>query len=940
MVWLEKVRIDMFKKIANKLLDVNQKELNKLEKIVEKVNSHEEMAKALKKSDFKKKTKEFKERIEKGESLDDILPEAFAVAREASDRELGMRPYDVQIMAAIALFQGRIVEQKTGEGKTLTAVPALYLRGLAGKGVHLVTVNDYLARRDAGWNAPVFELLGMQVGVIVQQNKSYVHDSKYFDNSHGDDRLAHLKPSERKDAYEADVTYGTNNEFGFDYLRDNMVQSLDRKAQRGHYFVIVDEVDSVLIDEARTPLIISSPDSEPTDKYYKFSKVVKKLKEDVDYSIDEKARSASLTEEGIAKLEEIMNVDNLYEQDYDSIHHIENALRASAIYKKDKDYVVNDGQIIIVDEFTGRLMHGRRWSDGMHQAVEAKEGVDIQQESKTMATISFQNYFRMYDHLSGMTGTAATEAQEFKEIYDLEVVVIPTNKPIARTDHADVVYKTLSAKYNALVKEVKERSEAGQPVLIGTTSIEKNEIVHNLLRRRGVKHNVLNAKNHEKEASIIADAGKPGAVTVATNMAGRGVDIVLGGGKPEVPYLESDEAEVKKKHKKDMEKYKKELEKWKEQHEIVLENGGLHVIGTERHESRRIDNQLRGRSGRQGDPGSTRFYLSLEDDLMRIFGGEQISNLMNRLRLPDDQPIENKLVSRAVEQAQVKVEGFHFDSRKNVVEYDDVANQQREVVYGLRNKLLEEDDVSDVVFEKIEGHVDRSLQAATDYDGKVDDEKLVISLMEMVPFDDNSYEKVKEEVSSKKSVEKKREFLNKVVDDVYNSREKQLSPKVMRQTEKFAYLSAIDHLWVDHIDYIDGLREGVRLRGYAQRDPKAEFKKEAFEAFEGLMARIDEELARRIFRVGVRVQRPEIPIDNLVTNADTSDGTGLVPETTVTSSGPTNSRSASSGKSVKKPASKKVGRNDPCPCGAVNPKSGKPYKYKKCGMINAPYHKV
>ncbi|OGM80245.1 preprotein translocase subunit SecA, partial [Candidatus Woesebacteria bacterium RIFOXYB1_FULL_40_26] len=624
--------------IFSKLLDLNQREIDRLQKIVDEINVFEKKLKTEKTPKLKEKTEEFKERLKKGETLEDILPEAYAVVREASERAIGLRPFDVQLMAAVALFEGKVAEQKTGEGKTLSAVPALYLRALTGKGVHLVTVNDYLARRDAGWNGPIFNLLGLSVGSIIQEGKSFVFDPKFSDTSHGDERLSHLKGAERKLAYQSDILYGTNNEFGFDYLRDNMVSALPEMVQRGHYFAIVDEVDSVLIDEARTPLIISMPDTEPTDKYYKFAQLVDKLNSDTDYSVDEKAKSATLTERGIERVEKILGVDNLYEKDFEAIHHIENALRARTLYLQDRDYVVKENQVIIVDEFTGRLMVGRRWSDGLHQAVEAKEGVVIQQESKTLATISFQNYFRMYEHLSGMTGTAATESEEFKKIYTLDVVVIPTHKDMIRKDKSDMIYKTLRGKYGAIVAEIEELHKKGQPVLVGTTSIEKNEIISEYLKRKKIPHNVLNAKNHEKEASIIADAGKVGGVTVATNMAGRGVDIVLGGGKPD-PATSALRGASKK---------------WEEEHDKVVKAGGLCVIGTERHEARRVDNQLRGRSGRQGDPGASRFYLSLEDDLMRIFGGEQISSLMDKLSLPEETPIENSLVSRAIEQAQIK----------------------------------------------------------------------------------------------------------------------------------------------------------------------------------------------------------------------------------------------------------------------------------------------
>ncbi len=928
----------MLKRVFSKFLDLNQKELNKLQVVVDAINEKESEIKKLKDSDFKKRTEKLKKEIESGTDLDNLIPEAFALVREASKRTIGIRHYDVQLMSAVAIFQGKVAEQKTGEGKTFSSTPAMYLRALTGKGAHLVTVNDYLARRDAGWNAQVFHLLGLSVGVIVGEGKSYIFDPKFLDKTHGDERLQHLKPCSRKEAYKADITYGTNNEFGFDYLRDNMVQSLEQKVQRGHYFAVVDEVDSVLIDEARTPLIISAPDTEPTDKYFQFAKLVKQLDEETDFSVDEKARSATLTEEGIAKVEKLLGIDNLYEHDYQTVHHIENALRARTLYRKDKEYVVKDGKVVIVDEFTGRLMPGRRWSDGMHQAVEAKEGVEIQQESKTMATISFQNYFRLYEHLAGMTGTAATEAEEFKEIYGLDVVVIPTNKPIARKDYSDVVYKNLKAKYTALVKEIDEKRKKGQPVLVGTTSIDKNEIISTYLRRKKIKHNVLNAKNHEKEAAIIAEAGKPGAVTVATNMAGRGVDIVLGGAKPE------------RKDGQSTKEYEstKAFKKWKESHEKVIEAGGLHVIGTERHESRRIDNQLRGRSGRQGDPGSTRFYLSLEDDLMRIFGGEQISSLMDRLKLPEDQPIENKLVSRAIEQAQVKVEGFHFDARKNVVEYDDVANQQREIIYKLRNSILESDNVKEEILEKLDEQVSqivKSISAVTE--GKFDDDRCVIEFAEIVPFDEASRDRVRNELRKQKNDGDRIGFLQKVIRDVYASREKQIGERAMRQVEKYAYLGAIDHLWIDHIDYIDGLREGVRLRGYAQRDPKAEFKNEAFNAFESLLAKINEELSRRIFRIQVRVQ-PEVSLSTARTNVDTSDMMGLAGDADDAAAigqpafSKTTSQHIQSALDAKDKQSKKtvkIGRNDPCPCGAVNPNTGKRYKYKKCGMINAPYHR-
>ena len=888
----------MFKNLF-KFLDLNQREVDKLGKTVALVNSAESKFKKLKDSDFIKETEKLKKMVTDDQSLMTVLPSAFALAREASLRILGQRHYDVQLMAATALFEGKIVEQKTGEGKTLSAVPALYLRALTGKGVHLVTVNDFLARLGAGWNAPVFELLGLTTGVIVQENKSYVYDPKFRDDSHGDERLSHLRPCSRKEAYACDVTYGTNNEFGFDYLRDNMVQSLSEMVQRDHYFAIVDEVDSILIDEARTPLIISAPDTEPTQKYYQFAQIVDKLQLDTDFKIDEKSKSASLTETGISKVEKILGVDNLYEKDFESIHHIENALRARSLYLKDRDYVVNDSGVTIVDEFTGRLMTGRRWSDGLHQAVEAKEGVVIQQESKTLATISFQNYFRMYGHLSGMTGTAVTEAEEFKKIYKLDVVAIPTHRDNVRIDEGDSIYKTLSGKYSAIASEVEEKYKNGQPVLIGTTSIDKNVIISELLKRRKIPHNVLNAKNHEREAEIIANAGKLKAVTVATNMAGRGVDIILGGAKP-------DESATKK-----------QIADWERAHKDVTNVGGLHVIGTERHESRRIDNQLRGRAGRQGDPGSSKFYLSLEDDLMRIFGGEQIKSLMDRLNIPDDQPIENPLVSRAIEQSQVKVEGFHFDTRKRLVEFDDVANQQREIIYAQRRKVLESENLKDEILEKLGKHAGRISQSESE---QIDFDMVTAGFLEVVPFDESSTKAFKKELEKRQSPQAVEEFIEAVFTDMHKNREAQVGESTMRQIEKYAYLGSIDHHWIDHIDAIDDLRNAIGLRAYGQRDPLIEFKGEAYNMFEGLLTRIDEEISRRIFRIGVNIPQSEIPTNLMTENVDTKDGTGLKEGSR--SAGRTNN-----------PA--KLGRNDPCWCGKLD-SDGKPLKWKKCHYPKLP----
>lgn len=886
--------------IFSGFLDANKKEIARLVKIVEEINRLAPKIEKFKDTDFPKKTKEFKERLGSGEELKDMLPEAFAVTREAAWRTISLRPYDTQLMAGIALSEGKISEQKTGEGKTLSAVLPLYLHALTGQGVHLVTVNDYLARRDAGWNGPIFNLLGMSVGTIIQEGKSFLYDPGYNDQSHGDVRLAHLRPVSRKDAYLADITYGTNNEFGFDYLRDNMVMDLQEMAQRGHYYAIVDEVDSVLIDEARTPLIISAPDTEPTERYYQFAKLVERLSGDTDYTIDEKLRTVHLTEHGIAKVEKMLGVNNLYERDFDTVHHIENALRAKTLYHKDKDYVVKDDQVIIVDEFTGRLMFGRRWSDGLHQAVEAKEEVKIQQESKTLATISFQNYFRMYKKLAGMTGTAATEAEEFHKIYKLDVVVIPTYRPLVRKDWSDVIYKTARAKYAAIAHEVEEMRKLGRPVLVGTTSIEKNEIVSELLKRKKVSHNILNAKNHEREAMIIAEAGEPGAVTVATNMAGRGVDIILGGDRPDTPPGM------------DRETYEKtrEYEEWKKRHDRVVAAGGLHIIGTERHESRRIDNQLRGRAGRLGDPGSSRFFLSLEDDLMRIFGGERISGLMDRLQIPEDQPIENRLISRAIEQAQIKVEGFHFDARKRVVEYDDVANQQRDIIYKLRRRILEQDSLKEEVKEKLHGQVGNIVELAFASPDGVGYERLLVMFLEIAPFDDESQKELLKKIKDIGVRDAIFSFLTGLVNELYERREKDVGEETMRRIEKFSYLSSIDTLWMEHLDNLDDLREGVGLRGYGQRDPLVEFKNEAFGLFDKLMADIDVNLARRIFRIlPVSAQRPAINIENAQTNIDKSDTTGLSPSVS------------------NAPSKQKLGRNDPCWCG-----SGK--KYKKCHYPN------
>lgn len=890
-----------------KLFDANEREVDRLRKIVDRANSFEGVAKKLKDKDFAAKTASFRDRLASGGATpNDILPEALTLVREAADRAIGLRPYDVQLMAGAALYEGKVGEQKTGEGKTLSAVPALYLHALGGGGVHLVTVNDYLARRDTGWMGPIFHLLGMTIGVIVQEGASFVFDPEFSDKSHGDPRLFHLKPVSRREAYASDIVYGTNNEFGFDYLRDNMARTLEDVVQRGHNFAIVDEVDSVLIDEARTPLIISAPDTEPTDKYYQFATLIDKLSADTDFQIDEKMKSAHLTEHGISKVEKLLGTENLYEKDFETIHHMENALRARTLYLKDRDYVVKDGQVVIVDEFTGRLMIGRRWSEGLHQAVEAKENLQIQHETRTLATITFQNYFRMYNVLSGMTGTAATEAEEFHKIYKLDVVIIPTHRAMIRRDNSDVIYKTLRAKYSAVVDEIEQMHKAGRPVLVGTTSIEKNEIISEFLKRKKIPHNVLNAKQHEREAMIIADAGRRGTVTVATNMAGRGVDIILGGTQPSPSEgISNDKFQMSNEYK-----------KWQEEHDKIVELGGLHVIGTERHEARRIDNQLRGRGGRQGDPGSSHFYLSLEDDLMRIFGGEQISGLMTKLQIPEDQPIENRLISRAIEQAQVKVEGFHFDARKRVVDYDDVINQQRTIIYQSRREILEGKDVKEEIQEKLTSKIDSVVALGGVGNGALDFEAILMSFLEIVPFDDGSQKRLLDEIKKFNNNDAITNFLKSVVSDIYEKREEQVGEEVMRQMERYAYLTSIDRLWMDHLDAMDDLREGVGLRGYGQRDPLVEYKQEAYGMFERLMAEIDSEVVGRVFRV--QVVTPQ-PMPRVQANIDTSDMMGLISNEEL-GRPPTPTPSADSQLSV---SNNKVGRNDPCPCG-----SGK--KYKKC----------
>lgn len=885
-----------------KILDSNTQEINQYRVIVETINGLEGEMQGLKDKDFAVYSSQIRQKIQDGASLDSVLPQAFALVREAAVRTIGQRHFDVQLVASIALHKGKVAEQKTGEGKTLSAIPALFLNALTGRGAHLVTVNDYLARRDAGWMGPVFHLLGLRVAAIIS-DQSFLYDPDFTDESAGDFRLKHLKPVTRRDAYEADVTYGINSEFGFDYLRDNMVSDQSQLVQRGFHFAVVDEVDSVLIDEARTPHIISAPDTEATHKYFEYAALVEKLQKTTDYVIDEKLKTAHLNDHGIAKVEKMLGLGNIYEEDFETVHHLEAALKAKTLFIRDRDYIVKDNQVIIVDEFTGRLLMGRRFSEGIHQAIEAKEGVAIQQESKTLATVSLQNYFRMYEKLAGMTGTAATEAEEFKKIYNLDVLVIPTHRPMARIDNADSVYKTTRAKFTAIANDVEECYKRGQPVLVGTTSIDKNEILGDLLKRRGIPHNLLNAKNHLKEALIIAEAGKPGTVTIATNMAGRGVDIILGGSQPEESTMSHAE-------------YQKAKEQWQKNHEKVLSAGGLHVIGSERHESRRIDNQLRGRSGRQGDPGSSRFYVSLEDDIMRLFGGDQVSKLMTIFKLPEDVPLEHPMVSRSIEQAQTKVEGFHFDSRKHLVEYDDVLNKHREIIYRLRRKVLEGESQKERIIEALKKEVDQIVTVSSLESGSPDISKIMTELVSIIPFDPRSQQELTKQLEQDPRQDGLKSLLETLVTDTYENREKQLGEELMRQIERWVSLGIIDNLWMEHLEAIDDLREGIGLRGYGQRDPLVEYKNEAFTMFDRLVNAIDSGIIHRIFKVQVQ----------LAPQANTAQTPELNKETELTKIAKI-ARTNESSEVTPQPVQKKktLGRNDPCWCG-----SGK--KWKRCHM--------
>ncbi|HUY19947.1 MAG TPA: preprotein translocase subunit SecA [Candidatus Binataceae bacterium] len=865
----------------------NERALKAYQRRVPQINALEPAVAALDDAALAARTVVFRERLAAGASLDDLLPEAFAVVREAARRVLQQRHFDVQLIGGMVLHDGKISEMKTGEGKTLVATLPVYLNALAGKGVHVVTVNDYLAQRDAEWMGQIYRFLGLSVGVIV----------------HG------LDDDQRRAAYAADITYGTNNEFGFDYLRDNMKYRLEDMVQRDFFFGIVDEVDSILIDEARTPLIISGASEESTDTYYVVDRVIPRLRAEEHYTVDEKLKTASPTEEGVARVEELLGVENLYDpRNILLLHHVNQALKAHVLFKRDVEYVVKDGQVMIVDEFTGRLMPGRRWSDGLHQAIEAKENVKIESENQTLATITFQNYFRMYKKLSGMTGTADTESVEFREIYNLDVMVIPTNKPMIRDDNNDLVYKSEAEKFDAVIEEICDCNERGQPVLVGTVSIEKSERVSEQLKRTGVKFFVLNAKNHEREAEIVAQAGRYKAVTISTNMAGRGTDIVLGG-NPE--FMAAAEAGTKEPadagFQAALTKYRAQCEAERQQ---VLQAGGLHILGTERHESRRIDNQLRGRSGRQGDPGSSRFFVSLEDDLMRIFAADRLKGLMNRIGMEDGVPIEHRMVSRAIENAQKKVEAHNFDIRKHLLEYDDVMNKQREVVYHRRRELLGEAPLKDDILDMCDALIEAIVEAHGDREADHDQ-------WDWKAIEDAFYKQFKYRFNFMQNLDGKAidrpddlaAIASERVRRLYDEREEQFTPAVMRQIEKIVSLQTLDLLWKDHLLAMDHLKEGIGLRGYAQQNPLVEYQKEGFAMFEALMATMQGDAVEKVFSVQVTREQD---VQQMQPQAQ--------PQKVVMSHGGV---AESEGPAPVKREGDKVGRNDPCPCG-----SGK--KYKRC----------
>ena len=873
----------MLKSIAKIIGGSDERVVRKMQPGIDAINALEPAMERLSDSDLRAKTGELRTRIRKGEDLDDLTTEAFAVVREAARRTLGQRHFDVQLVGGMVLHSGKIAEMRTGEGKTLVATLPAYLNALTGRGVHVVTVNDYLARRDAQWMGAVYHMLGLSVGAL-QHDSAYLYDPSPGKTEPG---MEKLRQAQRREAYAADITYGTNNEFGFDYLRDNMVIDASQRVQRELAFAIVDEVDNILIDEARTPLIISGPAEQSPRDYQQYARLIPNLKLDADYTIEEKHRAVSLTPEGIAKLEKLLKLDNLYAPaNFGTVHFVENALKAQAVFQRDQDYVVKDGEVVLVDEFTGRLMPGRRLSDGLHQAIEAKEGVRVRRESITYATITLQNYFRLYDKLAGMTGTAATEAEEFFKIYQLDVVEVPTNKPMVRDDHQDLVYKDEKAKYAAVVKEIEERHRAGQPVLVGTTDIDKSEILSEMLNRRGVRNEVLNAKQHEREAQIVAEAGRPGAVTVATNMAGRGTDIVLGG-NPE--SLDIDQ------------------EQWEKDHDFVVEHGGLFILGTERHEARRIDNQLRGRAGRQGDPGETRFYVALDDELMRRFGGDRIRSIMDWAGLEDDVPIENKMIGRAIEGAQVKVEAYHFDIRKHLVEYDDVVNTHRDVIYGERNKILGGADLKANVEAMIEHEIQSILgqYVADKSRDNWDTEGLLREAFTIMPLRDGLSDP---DALAQLDADEIEDRLLDCAGAQYEWMERELTPEIAREIERQVLLRVTDTAWVQHLTSMESLRQGIGLHSYGQRDPLVMYKREGHQRFQDLRDRIRRDVARTIFHVAVR---PE------------GRGNGGRARGRSRNENPMAQVAGRNKNEPVKGGGAKVGRNEPCPCG-----SGK--KYKRC----------
>ena len=923
----------------------HERDVKRMMPVVAEINALEPAIQALDDAALRGKTDELRKRLADGAEIEDVLPEAFAVCREAARRSVGMRHFDVQLIGGMVLHNGTIAEMATGEGKTLVATLPAYLNALTGKGVHIVTVNDYLAKRDAQWMGPLYHALGLSVGVI-QHEASFTYDPAY---TTPDLRMTALRPIDRRAAYFCDITYGTNNEFGFDYLRDNMRFSLEELVQRELHYAIVDEVDSILIDEARTPLIISGPAEESTELYYKIDRIIPKLKRaativegklseieeerEGDFIVDEKSKAVSLTEQGIASCERLLNVDNLYDPQHITIlHHVQQGLRAHALYKRDVDYVVKDGEVIIVDEFTGRMMPGRRWSDGLHQAVEAKEGVRIERENQTLATITFQNYFRMYEKLAGMTGTAETEAEEFAKIYKLDVTVVPTNRNLIRINHPDVVYKTEREKFNAVVEDIIKRNEKGQPVLVGTVSIEKSEAVSKLLKKRGARHEVLNAKYHEREAEIVAQAGREGAVTIATNMAGRGTDILLGGNpdflskeilrkKGVDPVTASAEEQATA-----LVEARRITEP---EHQKVVELGGLHIVGTERHESRRVDNQLRGRSGRQGDPGSSHFYLSLEDDLLRIFGSQRIQRIMERLGMEEGEPIEHKLVTRAIATAQKRVENHNFEIRKHLLEYDDVMNKQREIIYGMRRQILDGESQADNVAEWIEDLVIGTLDGYAAEGAHPEDWDLG-GLTEALhrQFDVKIPAAQYDEVVSREGLS---ELAGGAVRERYAQRERELGEELMRALERHEMLIVIDTQWKDHLLSIDHLKEGIGLRGYGQRDPLTEYKKEAFDLFQDMVERVKAIVVERLFKVQV-VRNAPMELPTITAWADAQESRGAMPGEprpggwTPSPPGSAPPAAPRPAPAPRTPTGEKIGRNDPCYCG-----SGK--KYKKCHLL-------